>query len=198
MPKQVDHDQRRRLIAEAVCRLAARDGLERVSLRTVAREAGISMGLVQHYFTTKDEMLVFAFRVMSEGVQRRLEHSMAVLSEPPTTRSMLRTLLLAMLPLDDESRFESPLWVAFLAHAVHTPSLAEPLRQDSRQLTDFLVDLLRGARETGELAGDVDPQAAALALLGLSDGLMLRVLIDPGSAGLAVQAVDEELTRLFP
>lgn len=197
MPKRVDHDQRRRLIAEAVCRLAARDGLEGVSLRTVAREAGISMGLVQHYFTTKDEMLVFAFRVMSEGVQRRLEHSMAGLPDPPDTRSMLRTLLVAMLPLDDESRLEAPLWAAFVAHAVHTPALAELLRQDSRRLADFLVDLLREARETGELAGGVDPQAATLTLLGLSDGLMLRVLIDPPSAGLAIQAVDEELNRLF-
>jgi TetR/AcrR family transcriptional regulator, transcriptional repressor of bet genes len=34
--------------------------VEAASLRTVAREAGVSMGAVQHYFTAKDEMLHFA------------------------------------------------------------------------------------------------------------------------------------------
>lgn len=197
MPKQVDHDQRRRLIAEAVCRLAGHNGLEGVSLRTVAREAGISMGQVQHYFTTKDEMLLFAFRIMSEGVQRRLQHAMAGLPDPPTTRSMLRTFLVAMLPLDDESRFEAPLWVAFLARAVHARALADLLRQDGRRLTEFLVDRLRSARESGDLAPGIDPQSAALTLLALSDGLMLRGMLDPSSIGTAVKAVDDELNRIF-
>jgi len=72
MPKQVDHEARRQRIADAVCRLAARRGLEGVSLRHVAVEAGVSMGQIQHYFTTKDEMLLFALRTMSDRVERRL------------------------------------------------------------------------------------------------------------------------------
>lgn len=185
------------MIAEAVCRLAGRDGLEGVTLRTVAREAGISMGLVQHYFTNKDEMLVFAFRVMSERVERRLQNALAGFSDPPSTRSMLRTLLVAMLPLDDESRFEAPLWVAFLARAVHAAPLADLLRQDGRQMSEFLIDRLRAARDAGELAPGVEPQRAALTVLALTDGLMLRVLIDPASGPVAIQALDDELHRMF-
>jgi AcrR family transcriptional regulator len=193
----VDQDQRRRLIAEAVCRLAARNGLEGVSLRTVAREAGVSMGLVQHYFRTKDEMLAFAFRVISEGVERRLQLAGASISDPPSTRSMLRTLLLAMLPLDDDGRFEAPLWVAFLARAVHARPLAELLRQAARLLTEVLVDRLRSAGEAGELAPGVEPERAALTLLALADGLMLRLLLDPASMKMAVAAVEDSLDRLF-
>ena len=41
MPKKVDHGRRREEIAEAVCRLAGRQGLDGVSLRQVAAEAGL-------------------------------------------------------------------------------------------------------------------------------------------------------------
>ncbi|MGK5632559.1 TetR family transcriptional regulator, partial [Streptomyces sp. URMC 123] len=47
MPRQIDHEERRRLIADAVCALADRRGLEGVTLRDVAAEAGVSMGAVQ-------------------------------------------------------------------------------------------------------------------------------------------------------
>lgn len=46
MPKQVDHDERRREIATAVLRLVTTGGVEAASLRTVAGEAGVSMGAV--------------------------------------------------------------------------------------------------------------------------------------------------------
>ena len=57
MPRRVDHQLRRKQLADAVMRLAATEGLEEVSLRHVAAEAGVSTGMVQHYFRTKDEMM---------------------------------------------------------------------------------------------------------------------------------------------
>src|SRR5690606_40101098 len=57
VPKRVDHEERRRLIAAAGRRIAADRGLEGVSLGEVAAEAGISKGLVQHSFPSKDAML---------------------------------------------------------------------------------------------------------------------------------------------
>ncbi|MGO8957818.1 MAG: TetR family transcriptional regulator [Streptosporangiaceae bacterium] len=53
MPKQVDHQQRRWHIGEAVLRLIATRGLEAARLRNVAAEAEVSMGTVQHYFTSR-------------------------------------------------------------------------------------------------------------------------------------------------
>src|SRR4030081_2122253 len=118
MPKQVDHEARRQQLAEAGCRLAGSQGLEAVSLRHVAAEAGVSMGQVQHYFTTKDEMLLFAFHTLSARVARRLAAPVQALVQPPSTRALLRALLVAMVSTDDEGRTEAPLWVAFVARAV--------------------------------------------------------------------------------
>ena len=52
MPKKVDRQERRTRIADALMRVAADQGLEAVSLRHVAAEAGVSAGMVQHYFRT--------------------------------------------------------------------------------------------------------------------------------------------------
>jgi AcrR family transcriptional regulator len=195
LPRQVNHEARRQRIADAVCRVAARQGLEGASLRHVAAEASVSMGQVQHYFTTKDDMLLFAFHTLSARVERRLGAMARTLVQPPTTRTVLRALLVAMVPADDESRFEAPLWVAFLARAVVEPRLAGPLRDGA--LVAFAADRLRSAQEAGEASRSLDPELEATSLFALADGLMIRTLLDPDQAGTALAAIDYQLDRIF-
>lgn len=197
MPKQVDHEARRQRIANAVCRLAAREGLEGASLRRVASEAGMSMGQVQHYFTTKDEMLLFAFRTVSARVERRLGAAARAADRPLCTRDLLRTLLIAMLATDVQGRSEAPLWVAFLARAVVQPRLAEPLRDGERSLTAFAADKLRSAQYAGEIPRSFDAEREAVMLFALADGLMIHTLLDPETAPDAVATIDYQLDRIF-
>src|ERR1700754_1124607 len=123
VPKKVDHRQRREEIAAAVCRLAGRLSLDGVSLRHVAAEAGVSMGRVQHYFTTKDEMLRFAFATISERVEQRMAAAVASLGATPPPRALVRTLLVERLPLNEQAQAEAPVLAAFLARAVVEPAL---------------------------------------------------------------------------
>lgn len=196
MPKRVDHEARRQRIADAVCRLAAREGLEGASLRRVAAEAGVSMGQVQHYFTTKDDMLLFAFHTVSDRVERRL--GAAAADGVPSTRALLRVLLLTMLSADPEGRAEAPLWVAFLARAVVEPRLAEPFRAGAGSLTGFAADRIRAAQEAGEASPSVDADLAASALFALADGLMLRTLLAPETIQDAIATLDYQLDQVFP
>lgn len=189
MPRQVDHQQRREQIAEAVCRLARTRGLDAVTLRHVATEAGVSMGRVQHYFTTKDEMLLFAFRMVSERVERRLAAAATALGASPGPRALLRVLLLEMLPLSEQARAEAPVLTAFLARAVVEPELAASLVEDSGRLPDFV------AEQIGAIPGDA--RLEAVGLLGLVDGLMLQILIGQTDADTAVATVDYHLDRVF-
>jgi len=57
MPKIVDHDVQRVKFAEAAMRLIARHGLDGLTMRAVAAEAGLSYGSLFHYFNSKDELL---------------------------------------------------------------------------------------------------------------------------------------------
>lgn len=197
MPKQVDHEARRQRIADAVARVAAREGLDGASLRHVAAEAGVSMGQVQHYFTTKDEMLLFAFNTLSARVEQRMAATVLELDQPPSTRALLRALLVAMLATDDEGRAEAPLWVAFLARAVVERGMAALLRDGGRQLTAFAAECLRSAQRAGDVPDSVDPELEAVSLFALADGLMIRTLHDPDHAATALATVDYQLDRIF-
>lgn len=195
MPKQVDHEARRRRIADAVCRVAAREGVEGASLRHVAAEAGVSMGQVQHYFTTKDEMLLFAFQALSTRFEQRLAATADRLPPPPTAKALLRALLMAMLCTDEAGRAEAPLWVAFLARAAVAPALAETLRTNA--LTDFATAQLRAAQKAGEVPTDLDPHLEATTLFALADGLMIQLLLNPTHTPTAIATLDYQLDRIF-
>ena len=186
MPKQVDHDERRRQIGDAVCRLIAARGLDAVSLRHVAVEAGVSMGRVQHYFATKDEMLMFAFELISERVATRFS---AVRADGPAQH--LRAVLLELLPLSDAARAEAPVLAAFLAQAVVEPRLAESLRRGSGEMVAWLGGMISAARPGSD--GEQD----AAALLAFVGGLMLQVLIGQISPEAAVDLVDHQLGRVL-
>ncbi|MEU0883607.1 TetR/AcrR family transcriptional regulator [Lentzea sp. NPDC005914] len=186
MPKQVDHDERRREIGDAVCRVMASRGLDAVSLRHVAAEAGVSMGRVQHYFATKDEMLLFAFQQISSRVADRIG---AVHSPDP--RTFLRDLLLELLPLSPAARAEAPVLAAFLAQAVVEPRLAEPLREGAPQMVAFIAHLITQVRPGGDAERD------AMALLAFVDGLMMQMLIGQVDEVSAKALVDHQLARLL-
>ena len=62
MPKIVDHDLQKETFAKAAIRLIAKHGLEGVTMRAVAAEAGLSYGSLFHYFNSKDELLMHAVR----------------------------------------------------------------------------------------------------------------------------------------
>src|SRR5918998_3739890 len=103
MPKVVDHEQRREELAAAVWRLASRDGLEAVTVRRVAEEAGWSTGALVHYFADKEELLLFAFRTVADRVMRRLAEAEGQETDPLL---LARAALVEGLPLDRERKVE--------------------------------------------------------------------------------------------
>ncbi|MEU5581106.1 TetR family transcriptional regulator C-terminal domain-containing protein [Streptomyces huasconensis] len=177
MPKQVDYEDRRRRIAEAVCLLIARSGMESVSLRDVATEAGVSMGAVQRCFRTKDEMLLFALEDISQRIGERAKARIETSDAPRSATTLLDRTLSALALVDPEDRAEAQVWGAFVAHAAVSEHLAAVLRETYAKLHDLLVWLLGYGRDTGELSATLDPPAEAHALLALTEGLTAQVLV---------------------
>jgi AcrR family transcriptional regulator len=182
MPRQVDHEGRRRRIAEAVCALADSSGLEGVTLRDVATRAGVSMGAVQRCFRTKQEMLVFALDHVGERVTERAQARTATAAG--AAGSALEHVLGEVALVDEAHRTEARVWLAFVAQAAVTPELATVLRNRYAELHPLIVRLLRDSRAgppaphggAGPRA-DQDLHGVAHALLALADGLTTHVLI---------------------
>ncbi|MEU4688965.1 TetR family transcriptional regulator [Actinoplanes sp. NPDC023714] len=186
MPKKVDHRERRTQIADALMRVAAEQGLEAVSLRHVAAEAGVSAGMVQHYFRTKDEMMTFAMDVVKDRNEARVTAAIAALGPDPDPRQLLRTFLGTLLPLGDDSRADGRVALAFLAYKAVRPTTAPQLREETAQMVSFLGSLLPGNDET-----------AAAGLLALMEGLGMYLLGGQYTDEQALAALDTQLDRLF-
>ncbi|GAA2465943.1 TetR/AcrR family transcriptional regulator [Winogradskya humida] len=182
MPKQVDVRERRTLIADALMRVAAAQGLEAVSVRHVAAAAGVSVGMVQHYFRTKDEMMVFALDVVRDRNQTRVTAALSALGPDPQPRVMLRTLLVTILPLDEQSRADGLVALAFLAYTAVRPAGVKS--DDTAQMLGFIASLLP------------DPDAA-VGVLALMEGLGMYVLGGQYTAEQALTALDAQLDLLF-
>ncbi|MFD7233195.1 TetR/AcrR family transcriptional regulator [Streptomyces sp. NPDC059881] len=188
MPRKVDHRERRELLADALMRLAATQGLEGVSLRQVAAEAGVSTGMVQHYFRTKDEMMTFALGMVGDRIRARSEAA-AVSASP---RELVRGVLLQILPLDDARRLEGHVGLAFLAYAAVRPAIREGLRKDAAGMRGFIAQQLRAAGADG-----IDPELAATGLMALVDGLGMQLLSGQYAEKHAVAALDTQLALIF-
>lgn len=197
LPKQVDHEARRAQISEALMRLASRGGLEAVSLRDVAAEAGVSMGAVQHYFKSKDDMLEHAMAHVYDRAERRIRARFAAVDREPRPREVVRVLMLEMLALSEESSAEFLTAVSFFVRALGSPRLAEVYRRDWPKLEQWVAAELRRAQEAGELPADRDPEWEAELLVTVPDGLSFGLLLGHRSRDRAIAVIDHYLDRLF-
>ena len=171
MPKVVDHEQRRRELAEAVWRVIRRNGVDGASVRTVAQEAGWSAGALRHYFRTQSELLDFAIELAAERIRQRV--GALELADDP--RRAVEQLLSQLLPLDDERRAENEVWLAFTARALIDPHL----RARYAEIDDELRAASLRAVEMLGLPSGRGRALEAERLHALLDGLALHGAMPP-------------------
>jgi AcrR family transcriptional regulator len=175
MPKLVDHEQRRRELADAVWRVIRREGIDRASVRTVAAEAGWSPGALRHYFATQSALLAFAMRLVVERIEGRI----AALDHAADARESVEQVLHELLPLDDERRAENEVWLAFTARALIDPEL----RAQHNEIHDALHQACASALKELAAAGraQLGPHTALQVerLHALTDGLAVHTALRP-------------------
>ncbi|MFD0633190.1 TetR/AcrR family transcriptional regulator [Catenulispora yoronensis] len=133
MTARVDHEARRAQIAEALLRIADTQGLQSASMRAVAAEAGVSLRLVQYYFTTKDALLLDALARLRDQLQARMTAWIAQAGSPPTPRSVVTAILGCILPTDSESRRITRTYNAYYTLVLNEPGALE--KQERRSQT---------------------------------------------------------------
>ena len=197
MPRQVDHDLRRRQIAQAVWRLATQGGLEQVTLRLVAAEAGVSARLLQYYFGTRDQLLLGALEILNTDAERRAQERLATLGAAPGMRAIVRGVLLEFLPLDEERRNRHLVYAAYFVRFLVEPALAAVARDAAPALADLVTSLIAQGQELGEVPRHVDAAAEAAFLVAGAEGLQSSVLLNQRTPEQAVALIDQQLGRIF-
>jgi AcrR family transcriptional regulator len=174
MPKIVDHDAQRLKFAEAAMNLIARHGLEGVTMRAVAAEAGLSYGSLFHYFGSKDELLMHAVRHSTSLQTKRVNEY----TNQYSGLKALEHLLCDDAIINDSSRDAWMVWLTFLYQAALQKSFAEMHAELIEGWLARIKRLLEDARLAGEIPMDLDVELEAMAIWAYSAGIGQMGLLD--------------------
>ncbi len=181
-------EDRREALSRVVLRLVDERGLEGVTVRAVAAAAGMSIGAVQHYFPTKDAMLLHAHGLASGAVGARAEAAADGALGP---FEALRAIVAAILPTDDESASVVRVFVAFETRALHSSLLAERVRSNTAELGGVFAEMLHAA-------GVPDADREAVTLVAFVGGLCQLLLLGICTPRTAAAIVNAHLGRVIP
>ena len=197
MPKLVDHEQRRSEIADAVSLLAGERGLQGVTFREVAKKAGVSVALIQHYFGSKERLLFGTLEIQSSRFAERIGDRLDNLPDGGHPRERLRVIAASFIPTDDQSRAAMLLYHSFAGAALTDPSLrkAEAFR-NSESLIAAMSHELAAVQASGGNTSKLDPTTEATAILSLVLGLSLATLLGQTHPERALDVLHTHLDRL--
>lgn len=164
-------ERSRRVILEAVLDELGAVGYGSLTIEGVAARAGVGKSTIYRHWSGKLDLVEDAFRTLKAPVQAPAEG---------TLRERVTGLLWQVACLVEQSTY-SACMPALIEAAEHDPQVRDLHRRFSAERRAVLVDLLRGAVETGELPSDTDPELLGDALMGpiLLRRLMLCEPLDP-------------------
>ncbi|MBM3549732.1 MAG: transcriptional regulator BetI [Alphaproteobacteria bacterium] len=191
MPKVGMEPIRRRQLIDAAISSIGRYGYGEATVQRISREAGVSSGIIHHYFGGKDELLEASMRALLAELRREV---VGRLARAKTPRARLEAIVDGNFA---PSQFDPPVvaaWLAFWSQARHEPKLARLQRINQRRLYSNLHHAFAQAMPPAEAA------QAAKGLAALIDGLWLNAALsgtrDADQArAIAQRFLDLELKR---
>lgn len=189
MPKIVDHEERKALIAKATWKVIAREGLEGASVRSIAKEANLSLGAVRHYFNTQEELLEFAMQLVEGQVTERImEHT----KHPLPPKEIAINMLMELVP-SGERVIEMQVWLEYISYKLRKKELKD------EAVYQGITLMINKLNDEGFLKENLQLEEEIIHLHALIDGLALHILM-----GLVkiekdrIRAlIERELDRLF-
>ncbi|WP_368653065.1 TetR/AcrR family transcriptional regulator [Ornithinibacillus sp. 4-3] len=175
MPKIVDHDEKRKQIAEAAWNIIRKEGVEKASIRRVAAEAGMSSGALRHYFSTQDEMLLFIMNYYLEEGKKRSHNK--EWSENPV--QAVEEVLLELVPIDEEKKIETSVWWILALRSL----TSDTIKDKKDEITDGTYELANSMIEIlalkGVLSDSMNAELEKSRLTALIEGLSIHALLRP-------------------
>ncbi len=172
----LEGDKAQRIIS-AMRSSVARRGAAGSTFDQVAREAGVSRGLLHYYFGSKERLLVEVVRHDSEIRNRALDER---LERALTGEELLGALVLTLNEiLDDDAESQAVIY-EMLSASRHSEEIRRELAELYRQWRERLAGWLRTKQDEGVVRLEAEPEAVASILFALADGFGIQVLSDPG------------------
>jgi AcrR family transcriptional regulator len=163
--------RRRQQILDSAITLLAQRGVDRASLRTVGEAIGVSHTALRHYFSSRDELLVEAYRThearAAQDAPAASESAVGLIIEAAERNRSIPGLVELYATLTTDALQEQ--------HAV----TREFVRGRFRSLREALAGMIVSGQQAGRIAPGIDPLDAAALVIAASDGLQIQWLLDP-------------------
>ena len=168
----VKHEKKRQEILGAAMRCFLRSGLNGASTAQICAEAEISPGHLYHYFDSKDAIIAAMADARLEGTSERFKQIAS------GGGSVISALVSEIQDLPGGTA-QAALFFEMLAESRRNPEMAKILHGRSRSMRGLLADVIRHGQSQGEIRPELDPELAAVAIVGLVDATKAVSLHDP-------------------
>jgi AcrR family transcriptional regulator len=168
--------ERAQRIVEAMRRSVAQHGTAGSTFERVAREAGVSRGLLHYYFGTKEQLLAEAVR---RDCQLRLERMEQQLAGAQTAEDFIGLLAQHLQDMIREDPDFVTLVFELFTLSRRNGDIAVEYANLMRTMREQVAGMLTVAQEEGVLRLHAEPEAVAEILFSLGDGFALRMLTEP-------------------
>jgi TetR/AcrR family transcriptional repressor of bet genes len=177
--RQPNTEQRRTQIVTALMRVIVRQGYAGASIQDIAREAGLTPGLIHYHFESKQEILLTLFQRLEALVEQRMESAIQRLGEFDPLAA-LDALIDAFLALDETAdRLAISSWAMISAEAAYNPSLGRLFKKAIHRHLRHIEKFVQRALGAG--SRDRKTHTAAAAILGAIHGSFLLATTAPGT-----------------
>jgi AcrR family transcriptional regulator len=163
--------RRRQQILDSLITLLARRGVDRTSLRTVGEAIGVSHTALRHYFSSRDELLVEAYRT----------HEARAAQDAPAPDESAVGLIVAAAERNRSIPGLVELYATLTTDALQEQHAVtrEFVRDRFRSLREDLTVRIESGQRAGRVPADIDSLDAAALVIAASDGLQIQWLLDP-------------------
>jgi TetR/AcrR family transcriptional repressor of bet genes len=176
--RRTESKEKRRLqLIKATIRTIAKRGLSDTTMATVAGDANLSQGIIMH-FQSKDRLLVETLRYVADDYRNAWTN--ALQKTGPDSAEKLATLIMVDFDKTVCDRNKIAVWFAFWGESKSRPTYRKICAERDKEYGDMLLDLCANIASQGPYP-DVDPEAVAIGLSAMSEGLWLDLLVSPDS-----------------
>ena len=173
-PRKLEGDKAQRIIAAMRASVAQR-GAAASTFDHVAREAGVSRGLLHYYFGSKERLLV---EVVRHDCDVRTRHMDERLASAHSVDEILDALVTSLEEfIEDDAGMQAVIY-EMLSASRHSEEIRAELAELYRQWRERLAGWLRKKEEEGAIRLHADAEALASILFALGDGFGIQVLAD--------------------
>jgi AcrR family transcriptional regulator len=176
MPKVVDHEQRRAHIVDVTWNLIVAGGVDAVTMREIAREAGFANGALKHYFPSKDVIIMATYQRALAMMQRKIAAAVGDLRGLEALRVSCRESM----PIDDERVTAGRVLLAFWAMSLSHPQLAEAYQQHLVSWREALRESIAQGRADGDIVTQTPDEQLVDEVVLMNAGANVMMLFGPG------------------